>query len=399
MKRKTTLLLGTVLALVICVVLVALRAAGAAVPSAAESVSEALPHAAEAPAEAQPELPEATPHQHSFDPETGMCTLCGFACEHSAGFDESHRCLDCGWQCRNQIHDPETALCPVCGEAFCHHFGMDGICDVCGAKAPLYDAELPDRFFEPSEHEGRHFREILTDADGLLRDIAVWLPWDYSEDVRYNVVVLMHGDGGQAADWTDEPENTYRGEIEFRHVYDRIVEERLCEPFLIVGISNVTFRYPPGGEAFLREKVLPYIAENFSTYLGDGSPEALAAGREHLAVGGLSRGSMYTYSCVMPRCLDIVGNFCCFSNGDNSRVYTALNSKEFRDYPILSYIASYGMMDEQQVGIAHRNVYRSICNNVERVTDGDNARMLAIGAGHNFIMWTTSLYDALLLMF
>ena len=127
--------------------------------------------------------------------------------------------------------------------------------------------------------------------------------------------------------------------------------------------------------------------------------EALRAGREHLAVGGLSRGSMYTYSCVMPRCLDIVGNCCCFSNGDNSRVYVSLNSEPFADYPILSYIASYGMMDELQVGIAHRNVYRAICNNVERVTDGENARMFAIGAGHNFIMWTASLYDALLLMF
>ena len=399
MKRNKSLLLGTVLALIVCVVLVALRASGMTASPAPEAAATMRPQATETAAPVQPEQPEATPHAHSFDPETGVCTLCGYACEHKAGFDASHRCLDCGWQCRNQLHDPETALCPICGEAFHHHFGMDGICDVCGAKAPLYDAELPDRYFEPSEHEGRHFRETISDADGKEYEIAVWLPWDYCEDIQYNVVVLMHGDGGQAADWTDEPEMTYRGEIEFRHVYDRIVEERLCDPFLIVGIPNASFKYPPGGEALLRGTILPHIAQHYSTFLGDGSQEALVAGREHLAVGGLSRGSMYTYSCVMPRCLDIVGNFCCFSNGDNSRVYVSLNSEQFRDYPILSYIASYGMMDEQQVGIAHRNVYRSICNNVERVTDGGNARMFPIGAGHNFIMWTASLYDALLLMF
>lgn len=386
MEKKKSLVFLTVLLLIVCCVLLAVRAS---------NTLSLRP----APVESTPEPVRATPHRHLFDPETGECMLCGYVCAHEEGFDDAHRCLVCSWQCRNQAHDPETALCPICGEAFHHHFGMDGICDVCGAEAPLVFAELPDRYFEPSEHEGQHLRGTLADADGREREIAVWLPWDYNEDTQYNVVVLMHGDGGQAADWTDEPEPTYRGEIEFRHVYDRMVEERLCDPFLIVGISNVNFQYPAGGEAFLREKVLPYIAANYSTYLGDGSTEALRLGREHLAVGGLSRGSMFTYSCVMPRCLDIVGNFCCFSNGDNSRVWAQLNSEENRPWPIVSYIASYGMMDEQVVGVAHRNVYRGICNNVERVTDGENAHMLAIGAGHNFIMWTASLYDALLLMF
>ena len=393
MKRKKTLLLVTVLLGIVCVVLCALRVSDALPLGPLSSPEDAPEETAAAPA------PEATPHRHVFDPETGVCTLCGFVCDHGEGFDEEHRCLVCRWQCRNQLHDPETALCPVCGEAFHHHFGMDGTCDVCGAEAPLYSAELPDRYFEPGEHEGRHFRETVIDAEGREREIAVWLPWDYSEDVSYNVVVLMHGDGGQAADWTDEPERTYRGDIEFRRVYDRLVEERLCEPFLIVGIPNVLCKYPPAGETFLRECVLPHIAQRYSTFLGDGSAEALRAGREHVAVGGLSRGSMFTYSCIMPRCLDIVGNFCCFSNGDNSRVWAQLNSDENKVWPIKSYIASYGLMDDLQVGIAHRAVYRGICNNVERVTDGENARMFPIGAGHNFIMWTASLYDALLLMF
>ena len=227
----------------------------------------------------------------------------------------------------------------------------------------------------------------------------MWLPWDYGEEQRYNVVVLMHGDGGQAGDWTDEPEPTQRGEIEFRRVYDRMVEERLCEPFLIVGISNRPFAQPEKGEKILKELLLPYIAQHFSTYLGGGSPEELRAGRAHLAVGGLSRGSMFTYSCVMPRCLDVVGNFCCFSNGANNRISSQLNAAENLGYEIVSYVASYGMSDDPETGAIHRSIYRSICSRVERVTDGENARMLAIGAGHNFITWTSSLYDALLLMF
>ena len=280
MSKKTSLVLIALL-LIVCVVLCALRA----------SKGPALLPVSELPAREEA-APEATPHRHLFDPETGLCTLCGFVCDHSLGFDGEHRCLVCGWRCRNQSHDPETALCPICGEAFCHHFGMDGVCDVCGAEAPLYFAELPERYFQPSEHEGRCFRETLSDGEEAELEIAVWLPWDYSEETRYNVVVLMHGDGGQAADWTDEPEPTRLGEIEFRRVFDRMVEERLCEPFLIVGISNRAFAQPEKGEKVLRELLLPYVAQHFSTYLGGGSPEELRAGRAHLAVGGLSRGAL-----------------------------------------------------------------------------------------------------------
>lgn len=383
MKQKASLALVTVL-LVACVVLCALRAAD----------SIALPVQTTPPPTSAP-----TPHVHLFDPETACCTLCGAVCDHAAGFDEAHRCLVCGWTCHNSLHDPETALCPICGEAFYHRFGMDGVCEVCLAAAPLYDGTLPDRFFEPSAHEGRCLRETLTDASRREWEIAVWLPWDYSEERPCNVVVLLHGDGGSGGDWTDVPERTERGEIEFRHVYDRIVEERLCAPFLIVGIPNASFERPADGEAFLRELVLPHIAQRYATWLGDGSPEALRAGREHVAVGGLSRGSMYTYSCVMPRCLDLVGSFCCFSNGDNMTVYRQLMAENNRDWPILSYIASYGTRDVPEYGMGQRAVYRNICANVERVTDGENARMLVIDGGHDFLMWTASLYDALLLMF
>lgn len=387
MGKKTSLVLVSLL-LIVCVVLCALRASG---KKASSPVSEDLLPG--------PAIPAATPHQHHFDPDTGVCMLCGFVCDHSSGFDADHRCLACSWQCVNQIHDPETALCPICGEAFYHHFGMDGICDVCGAEAPLFFAELPERYFTASEHEGHHFREVLTDSGGDEHEIAVWLPWDYSEDLLYNVVVMMHGDHGQAGDWTDELEKTPLGEIEFRHVYDRIVEERLCGPFIIIGLDNHGFKNPAKGEAVLKDLVLPYVAQHFSTYMGGGSLEELRAGRAHLAVGGLSRGSIYTYTCVMPRCLDVVGNFCCFSNGDNRLISVQLDSEENRPYEICSYIASYGMTDDWYTGQNHRTIYRSICTRVERVTDGENARMLAIGAGHNFLMWTASLYDALLLMF
>ena len=48
---------------------------------------------------------------------------------------------------------------------------------------------------------------------------------------------------------------------------------------------------------------------------------------------------------------------------------------------------------------AHRYDYEVLCTGIDTITDGENARMFEIDAGHNFITWTTSFYNALLLMF
>lgn len=396
-KRSTEAAMAALGCCVICVLFALLCLSPALSPLLSGSTQEA----GEESFAGEPAASEETeaPHEHRFDPVTGVCFDCGEECPHTQGFGSDHCCLVCGWRCDNTSHDPETALCPVCGEAFRHHFGMDCLCDVCGAEAPLVYGELPDRYFEPNPRAGQCSRETFTDAEGKERTVAVWLPWDYSEDTLYNVVILLHGDGGECGDWVDVEEPTYRGEVRLCDVYDRIVEERLCDPFIVVSVDNSLFKYPPLGESFLRDSLLPFIAAHYSTYMGTGTLQEIREAREHTAAGGLSRGSMYTYSCIMPRCLDIVGNFCCFSNGDNSRVYVQLNSADSIDYPVKSYIATCGKADELIVTIAHKNVFRSITSNVLRITDGENARLFEIEAGHNFIMWTASVYDALLLMF
>lgn len=356
---------------------------------------EPLGSAPDAPAE----TPAPSEHVHSFDPESGICAECGAVCGHDGGFGEDDRCLICGWLCPHVTHSQSDASCPVCGKQFCHHFGMDGICDVCGAEAPIFLGELPDRYFYPAAHEGRHYLESITTPLGQEDQIAVWLPWDYSEDVKYNVVLLIHGDGGSCDDWTDAEERTYRGDIQFYTVYDNICEEHLCDPFIIIGLNNRGMENSFYGERFIKECVLPHVARSYSTWMEGDSPEQIAAAREHIAIGGLSRGSIYTYSVGMCRCLDVAANFCCFSNGYTEDVPRRLRSAELKDYGYKSYIATVGLKDEYVYVRAHRHHYNVLCTTVDALTDGENARMFEIDAGHNFITWTASLYDALLLMF
>ena len=133
--------------------------------------------------------------------------------------------------------------------------------------------------------------------------------------------------------------------------------------------------------------------------MGDGSEAAIAAAREHLAIGGLSRGSMYAYSVGMGRCLDLAANFCCFSVGYQPGLVQILEGEACRELPIQCYVASVGLRDNPEYVRPHRQHYEILCRDVERLRDGENARLLEIDEGHDFLMWSASVYDALLLMF
>ena len=390
--RRLNGLLSVCLAalLLLALALLAGRAAQLPAPGAPAAPREPLSPSA---------APEPTPHIHRFADESCRCADCGWLCDHACGFDAEHRCLDCRWLCPHTTHSVEAAACPICGAQFNHHFGMDGLCDECGAQAELFSAALPDAFYAPAAHSGRCFTETLTDASGAEHTIAVWLPWDYGAAAHYNVVLLIHGDGGSCVDWTDEPKDTDLGEIRFCTVYDQIVERALCDPFIIVGLNNDGMQYPLYGEALLEETVLPHLARSYATWMEGDSHEQIAAAREHIAIGGLSRGSIYTYTFGMTRCMDVAANFCCFSNGYTTDVTRRLRSEALRGLTVRSYIATVGLKDDYITVRGHRHCYETLCRTLDAFTDGENARLFEIGEGHNFLTWTASLYDALLLMF
>ena len=369
--------------------------------------------------ETAPDVPASTPHVHAFDRRSGICTVCGEPCPHDEGWDEEHRCLRCGaacrhgdgfspegvclacgWACPHERHDPETACCELCGHQCWHSFGMRALCEGCGREAPLTDVSLPGYYFEPAEHQGTCIREALPGGSGRTHEIAVWTPYGYDGTTPCNVAVMIHGDGGSCDDWTDKEEWTPEGTIRFCTVYDHMMEEHLCAPFIVVGINNDGMgKDPVYGERLIEEVVLPHIARNYATYMEGGAPDQIRAARDHIAIGGLSRGSIYTYYIGMPRCLDVAANFCCFSNSYLDGLERQLEGEELKDLSIRSYIAVIGLKDVREYNEDHRAAYDYLCENVERIRDGENARFFEVEDGHDFLNWTAAFYDALLLMF
>lgn len=353
--------------------------------STRESVApeETLPPAAAqeqtAPAEepAQPAEPE---HLHVWDGESGICLICGYACPH-------------------ERHDAETTVCLQCGVRCRHHFGTAALCDGCGMAAPLYTEDLPERYFAPAEHPGQVQHKTVTDDKGAEHRIAVWLPYDYNANGKYNLLLAIHGDNGSCDDWMEKEKTTARGTLQMRWLYDHLTEERLCEPFIVVSMDNTGMEDPAYGERLLEEILLPYLSRNYATYMAGTGHEQIAAAREHIAIGGMSRGSIFGYSVGMDRCFDVAANFFCFSNGIQTTLAARLNDEEYGDLPIRCYVATVGTEDKPDYVSHHRLHYELLCQGVDRLTDGENARFLEIKGGHDYLVWYTSLYDALLLMF
>lgn len=358
------------------------------------------------------------PHEHDIDPETGLCRfcfscghhkhifddsyccrICGEACAHEHGFDEDGVCLDCRWRCSHETHDPETALCPVCGVQCCHHFGMDLVCARCGREAPLFFDTLPERFFGLSAHRGRCLTVSVPGPTGADTQLAIYLPYGYRTDKKYNLCVMLHGDGGACDVWTDQELPVPDGPIQFCALYDYMLEQHLCEPFIVVGVDATMMQYGKLGVSLIRDTVLPYMAEHYATWMASGTEEDIRAAREHIAIGGLSSGSAATYVLGMGYCLDLSANFCCFSNAKLPGMAAVLNREENAPYDILSYVATIGLRDRPMTRYDHQMTYEALCRDCERVTDGESARFFGINQGHNYLTWTASFYDALLLMF
>ena len=328
--------------------------------------------------------------------QDSVCTVCAMVCAHEF---KGNTCVVCGFTCLHDSHDEETAVCTLCGEQSHHHY-ENGFCTGCGREPLIYDEPLPEYYFSEAEHIGTYYSEYY-EYNGYADRIAIWLPYDYNEDTKYNVAIMISGKDGYGENWVSSEIPISYGTLKMRTVYDHVVEEHLCAPFIVVGLNSYDSSVDSCAAAqALREGLFPYLAETYSTWAEDGSYESLVAAREHFAIGGLSLGSMYAYLIGMEHCLDIAGNYCCFSNHyDTERVVAAINSEEYKNYPITCYVATWAMYDAREYRDGHRDAFHYIVDKTERLTEGENAIGLPFWGSHNWLTWSATFVDAVQYMF
>ncbi len=292
------------------------------------------------------------------------------------------------------------------------HSYVRGICSVCGVKPKFLTDWLPDAFYREADHAGTVTPvEYDTDAFAAYDQLTyhkrmnVYLPYGYDETRPYNVLVLIHGQGDNEDDWLVETHESGGHAMCGRVILDNIFEQGLAEPCIVVTPVTET-KFVQGLTAGivqmqdeLRETILPYIVEHYSTYAKDGSPAGLREARSHFGLGGLSNGALFTYEGGMRHDFDLFGSYCAFSgNGEPWKTVSEIQSEEFAALPVDCLFTGAGSLNDWQQNYTKIG-FEYFLEKDARFVEGENAWRVDVDGGHEWKVWFTCLYNAMQVMF
>ena len=163
------------------------------------------------------------------------------------------------------------------------------------------------------EHIRYPSKDYFLAGKEITKEANVYLPYGYSRDKKYNVLYLMHGIGGDEAEWGMVDEDSL-----VKRMMDNLIYYKEIEPFIVVTPngrstencaregSDYNSFYVFGKE--LRSDLIPYMEAHYSTYAVEGDP---SASRMHRAMAGLSMGGMQTINIRNRRMYGSVQLFWC----------------------------------------------------------------------------------------
>ena len=219
------------------------------------------------------------------------------------------------------------------------------------------------------------------------------------------MLVLIHGGGGDQDSWLNTVYDY--GEIHMcgRNIFDNMFEKGLCEPCIIitpVTETNLVQGLTAGIYQMrdeLRNDILPYVAENYSTYAKDGSLDSLRAARDHFGLGGLSNGALFVFEGGMRYNFDLFGSYAAFSgNGEPWTTLDLINQEKYASLPINCFFAGAGTNNDWQQHYTEIG-FDYLVENDSRLISGENAWRVDVEGEHEWKVWFTDMYNALPLMF
>lgn len=224
----------------------------------------------------------------------------------------------------------------------------------------------------------------------IEKELYVYLPYSYTPDKQYNVIYVMHGGGDNAAYWLTD-DGMGRGT---RPVLDNLFARGECEDTIVV---TPTFTVPDENKEYgflnmtltevfwkeLKNEIIPLVETTYSTYLGsDASMENIIATRDHRAYAGLSMGSITSMHSILMHCADVISWVGSFSGAkaDANEIAAALNSEEFKDYPIHFWYNGNGSSD--MAHDEHYELYQTALELMpDRFTDGETTCWIEFKGG------------------
>lgn len=164
---------------------------------------------------------------------------------------------------------------------------------------------------------GEAGRETVA-GDTIWKKCNVYLPAGYEHSdtaVKYNVLYLLHGVGGDQHEWLSS-----NGKVDGRFIicnlFDNLIANGDIEPLIVVfpngrsahdwtdtsfnseGTNMLGFYY---FDYELRSDLIPFIESNYKTYanINDTTLEGIGYNRAHRAIAGLSMGGMQALNLIV----------------------------------------------------------------------------------------------------
>lgn len=342
-------------------------------------------------------------HEHVW--VSGRCFSCGESCSHPSWTEGI--CDVCEYVCPHERHNPDTRICDACGSVAGHQF-VKNECIRCFAIPQFREDHLPFDLCDPSDRPGSieqfeykapHYAANYSEK---MRHYSVYLPYGYTAERPYNVMVLIHGLNGTPDDWFTRPWHIQHTRlVTGKTLLDNMIANGDIDPIIFVAIEA----YPDCGlitqrqlAMEIRNDILPMICERYSTYAKTGNIEDIIAAREHFGIGGASNGSLDTYGTGIYYNLDIFANFMCLSgSGDISYVIDHLNTGFAKEYPISMLFIGAGTQEVQN-GLAHK-AFNRLMSEAPNLVEGENAYCFVCQGEHEWSVWFTEMYNCMPLMF
>lgn len=241
--------------------------------------------------------------------------------------------------------------------------------------AEYYTKECPEKGLLTTIHSDR------------TRDIRVWIPYGYNERQKYDVILLMHGTGGSIDDWLDteyQPFSANKGTMSGADLMDWMVYEKKCRPIIVATIeSNIKTTMSDFEDEII--DIFAVIGENYSTYAEGSSKEDVKNARNHLMLGGLSTGGLYTCKFIIDR-FEYVANYAILSGAASpSKVRESLKG---RNRKISNLFIGCGRYDKYDYIIRDCEACHSFLK-----AYSENIEYKQYPFGHDFRTWHSSLYD------
>ncbi len=242
-------------------------------------------------------------------------------------------------------------------------------------------------------------KDYYQDGVDLMKPALVYLPKDYDETKKYNVLYLMHGIGGDEREW-----GMGREDSEVKAMMDHLISEGQIDSFIVVapnGRSYADFANTAGDfKSFysfgkeLRNDLIPYIDAHFATYAEYKEGYDLTEARDHRAMAGLSMGGMQTTNIGMCECLDIISWFGAFSAAPTTYPAAQIAEKleAFPSYDIHYYYGVCGTED----GIAFPSSSAAVdglTDKTDKLSDGVNFHWQTLPGQHDFVIWYLGFYN------